>query len=354
VLAAALGTAAVAAPPSGALVDRFRAKPILVAGSLASGLGYAGFAFVDRPWQAFVCSAVGGAGLGVTNIANRVLSLTLVTAEQHASLIALGRVAGNFGIGSGATVAGFIVASAQHLRAFQALCFRAVARDRLFLILIAANIVLMAVGPSLFANILPPFATAHTPVGPSEIGVLSFLNTFFIVVAQIPSCPAHLCRARTTPSARPLHVALQPHLHGSPGPRPRSQGAVLAMSPDAVWWGGALTAALIGAACCDSTTGYPTRLADAMRSAASGTGGDVTRPRWRGSSNTPLVDRFRGVQRHLRAEVHRVKSVRTSGGRTSSPACGSRSRSSPRASKRVAGMDQSATAPDELWPDSTR
>jgi MFS family permease len=37
VLAAALGTAAVAAPPSGALVDRFRAKPILIAGSLAGG-----------------------------------------------------------------------------------------------------------------------------------------------------------------------------------------------------------------------------------------------------------------------------------------------------------------------------
>ncbi|MGB9184296.1 MAG: MFS transporter, partial [Solirubrobacteraceae bacterium] len=219
VLAAALGTAAVATPPSGALVDRFRAKPILIAGSLASGLGYAGLAFVDRPWQAFACAAVGGAGLGVTNTANRVLSLTLVTVEQHASVIALGRVAGNFGIGSGATVAGFIVASVQHLRAFQALylfdaitCaalalivlvaipnsrlakapssgtgFRAVARDRLFLLLIAANIVLLAVGPALFANILPPFATAHTPVGPSEIGVLFFLNTFFIVVAQIPA-----------------------------------------------------------------------------------------------------------------------------------------------------------------------
>src|ERR1700720_2376266 len=90
VLAAALGTAAVATPPSGALVDRFRAKPILIAGSFASGLGYAGFAFVDRPWQAFVCSAVSGAGLGVTNTANRVLSLTLVTAEQRASVIAVG------------------------------------------------------------------------------------------------------------------------------------------------------------------------------------------------------------------------------------------------------------------------
>ncbi|MBV9606279.1 MAG: MFS transporter, partial [Solirubrobacterales bacterium] len=223
VVATALGTAAVATPPSGALADRFRPKPFVIAGNLASALGYAGFAFVDRPWQAFACSVIGGAGLGVANTANRVLSLALVASEQRPSLFALSRVAGNFGLGSGATVAGFIVASgAQHLRSFQALYlfdaltsaafalivleaipnlrlahaaapsdsgrgFRAVARDRVFLILIAANIVLLAVGPAFFSSILPPFATAHTAVGPGEIGVIVLLNTFFIAVAQIPA-----------------------------------------------------------------------------------------------------------------------------------------------------------------------
>src|SRR5712671_8098004 len=122
VLGAILGAGTVATPPSGALLDRFRAKPILIAGNLASALGYAGFAFVDRPWQAFSCAAVGGAGFGVASTGNQVLSLTLVSAEQRASSIALRRVAGNFGLGSGATVAGFIVAAANDdLRAFQAL-----------------------------------------------------------------------------------------------------------------------------------------------------------------------------------------------------------------------------------------
>src|ERR1700758_3165215 len=121
VLAAVMGTAAVVTPSSGAVLDRFRAKPILITGNLASALGYAGFAFVDRPWQAFVCSAVGGAGFGVANTANQVLSLTLVSAEQRASSIALRRVAGNFGLGSGATVAGFIVAYAHDLRPSRAL-----------------------------------------------------------------------------------------------------------------------------------------------------------------------------------------------------------------------------------------
>jgi MFS family permease len=342
VLAAVMGTAAVITPLSGALLDRFRAKPVLITGNLASALGYAGFAFAGRPWQAFACSAVGGAGFGLATTANQVLSLTLVSAEQRASSIALSRVAGNFGLGSGATVAGFIIASANHLRAFQALYlfdgltfaafalvvlvgipnprladaapardrgtgFRAVARDRLFLILIAANVVLVMTGGALFSNILAPFAKAHTPVGPGEIGVVFFINTLFIVVAQIPATRvvkrmrrthalaatstlfaigllavllATLTSSTLTATAVLAGVAIviaigecaqfivlgpivadlaPPHLLGrymslyglsfSAGVAlgPAAGGALLATSPDAVWWGGALTAALIGA-----------------------------------------------------------------------------------------------------------
>jgi MFS family permease len=342
VLAAVMGTAAVVTPFAGALLDRFRAKPILITGNLASAVGYAGFAFVERPWQAFVCAAVGGAGFGVANTANQVLSLTLVPVEQRASSIALRRVAGNFGLGSGATVAGFIVASANDLRAFQALYlfdgvtfvafalvvlvgipnprpanaasasgrgtgFRAVARDRLFLILIAANIVLVMTGGAFFSNILAPFAKAHTPVGPGQIGVVFFINTFFIVVAQIPATRVVKRMRRThalaatsalfaigllavlvatqTSSALTATTVLAgvaiviaigecaqfvvlgpivadlapPHLLGrymslyglaftaGVALGPAVGGALLATSPDAVWWGGALTAALIGA-----------------------------------------------------------------------------------------------------------
>src|SRR5438105_3408846 len=65
--------------------------------------------------------------------------------------------------------------------------FRAVARDRLLLALIAGNLVLVMIGGAFFSNILPPFAVAHTPVGAGEIGVVVFINTFFIVVAQVPA-----------------------------------------------------------------------------------------------------------------------------------------------------------------------
>jgi MFS family permease len=43
------------------------------------------------------------------------------------------------------------------------------------------------IGGAFFSNILPPFAVAHTPVGVGEIGVVVFINTFFIVVAQVPA-----------------------------------------------------------------------------------------------------------------------------------------------------------------------
>jgi MFS family permease len=341
VLAAVMATAALVTLPSGALLDRFRAKPTLITGNLASALGYAGFAFVDRPWQAFVCAAVGGAGFGVASTANQVLTLTLVPAQQRASSIALRRVAGNFGLGSGATVAGFIVASANHLGTFQALYlfdgltfaafalvvlvgipnprvadaapasgkrtgFRAVARDRLFLILIAANIVLVMSGGALFSNILAPFAKAHTPVGPGEIGIVVFTNTFFIVVAQLPAtrivkrmrrshalgmtCAlfaigllavllATLTSSTLTATVVLAGVAIviaigecaqfivlgpivadlaPPHLLGrymslysltftvGVALGPAVGGELLATSPDAVWWGGAATVALTG------------------------------------------------------------------------------------------------------------
>jgi MFS family permease len=341
VLAATMGTSAIATPPTGALLDRYSARAIVVAGSLASALGYAGFAFVDRPWQGFACSIVAGAGLGAAGTANRTLVVRLITPEQRPAAFALNRVAGNFGIGLGATVAGFVVAAAERLSTFQILYFfdavtyagfalivlaavpsprtevaaasdangtgfRAVARDRPFLVVIAANIVLVVVGHTFFSNILPPFAKAHTPVGPAEIGIIILLNTAFIVIAQIPAVrlvgrmrrthafgltsalfavaliavlPATLTHSELAATSvlagvaivlaageiahilvlGPLVADMAPdHLlgrylslytltfSGSLALGPAIGGLLLQTSPDAIWWGGALAALLAG------------------------------------------------------------------------------------------------------------
>jgi len=342
VLAATMGTAASVTPPTGALTDRYSAKAIVVAGSLASALGYAGFAFVERHWQAFACSILGGAGLGAAGTANRTLVVRLVTPEQRPAAFALNRVGGNFGIGAGATIAGFIVAAAPQLSSFQILYlfdavtsagfalivlaavpsppavsaaatvasgtgFRAVARDRLFLTVIAANIVLVVVGHTFFSNILSPFAKAHTPVGPAAIGIIFLVNTSFIVIAQIPAVrvvarmrrtravavtsalfavsllavwPATLIHSELAAASLlagvaivfavgevvhilvlgPLVADMAPaHLlgrylslysltfTGSLALGPAIGGLLLQRAPDAVWWGGALAAVLAGA-----------------------------------------------------------------------------------------------------------
>jgi MFS family permease len=255
--------------------------------------------------------------------------------------VALSRVAGNFGLGLGATVAGFIVASAQQLSSFQALYlfdavtyggfalivlaavplprsvtvaatdangtgFRAVARDRLFLTVIAANLVLVVVGHTFFSNILGPFAEAHTPVGPAALGIIFLINTAFVVIAQIPAVrvvarmrrtyafaaasalfavsllavlPATLIHSEFVATSLlagvailfaigecfhlvvlgPLVADMAPaHLLGrylsvfglmftaSQALGPAIGGLLLQASPDAVWWGGALAAALAG------------------------------------------------------------------------------------------------------------
>src|SRR5947209_15041833 len=342
VLAATMATSAIATPPTGALLDRYSAKALVVAGSLASALGYAGFAFVEHPWQGFACSVVSGVGLGVAGTANRTLVVRLIRPEQRAAAFALSRVAGNFGIGAGATAGGFIVAAAQRLSTFQLLYvfdavtnagfalivlaavpsprseiataahgnetgFRAVARDRPFLIVIAANVVLVVVGHTFFSNILPPFAKAHTPVGAAVIGIIILVNTAVIVIAQIPAVrvvarmrraqafaatsalfavallavlPATLVHSELAATSvlagvaivlaigeiahilvlGPLVADMAPeHLlgrylslytltfTGSLALGPAIGGLLLQTSPDAIWWGGALAALVAGA-----------------------------------------------------------------------------------------------------------
>ena len=341
VLATILGTGTLVSPPTGALLDRFPSKPILIAGNLASALGIGGFAFVERPWQAFACAVVAGAGAGSARVANQTLLVTVITPEQRAGSFALARVASNLGLGLGATIGGFIVASTQHLRSFQALYlldvitfaayalfvlvmvpnrraaaappagdsgqgFRAVARDRRFLIVIAVNIVILIVGYTTFANLLAPFVKVHTRVEPSGIGIVFLFNTLFVVIAALPATRVvkRMPRARAFAATSALFaIALlgvlsatlihsefgatallavvatvfamgecvhavvlgplvadlaPPHLLGRYmslygvmtttgfALGPAIGGVVLATSPDSIWWGGALIAAAIG------------------------------------------------------------------------------------------------------------
>jgi MFS family permease len=175
------------------------------------------------------------------------------------------------------------------------------------LALIAGNLALVMIGGAFFSNILPPFAEAHTPVGPIGIGVVVFINTFFIVVAQVPATRvvkrmrrthalfatsaifavgllavllAPLTHSTLTATTVLAGVAIliaigecaqfivlgplvaeiaPPHLLGrymsfyqlsfmvGVALGPAVGGVLLGTSPDTIWWGGALALALTGA-----------------------------------------------------------------------------------------------------------
>jgi MFS family permease len=202
--------------------------------------------------------------------------------------------------------------------------FRAVARDRAFLTVIAANIVLVVVGHTFFSNILPPFAKVHTPLGPATIGILLLANTSSVVIAQIPAVrvvarirrthgfaaasaifaialvgvlPATLIHSELAAASLlvvvaivfamgecvhivvlgPLVADMAPaHLLGrylslysltfslSLALGPAIGGLLLQTSPDAIWWSGALAAALAGAV----LLGLGDRIPDRPRSTA--------------------------------------------------------------------------------------
>jgi MFS family permease len=185
--------------------------------------------------------------------------------------------------------------------------FRTVVRDQKFLLIVAVNLVLIIVGYALFLNILAPFVKAHTSAGPGSIGLVFVCNAFFVAFAQIPvtrifrqmrrarifatasglfaiallavlpatlihselAATALLCAVSTVIAIGecvhsnvlgPLVADLAPpHLlgryisvfslavTGGFAIGPAIGGEVLAISPNAVWWGGALAAGVIGA-----------------------------------------------------------------------------------------------------------
>jgi MFS family permease len=194
---------------------------------------------------------------------------------------------------------------------------------------IAANIVLVVVGHTFFSNILAPYATAHTPVGPAAIGIVFLVNTSFVVIAQIPAVrvvtrmrrthafaaasalfavsllavlPATLIHSELAATSLLVGVAMvfaigecfhivvlgplvadmaPAHLLGrylsvygltftiSLALGPAIGGFLLQTSPDSIWWGGALAAAVAGGVLFRLGGRIPDPLSDAQSRLAS-------------------------------------------------------------------------------------
>jgi predicted MFS family arabinose efflux permease len=181
-------------------------------------LGIGGYAFVDTAWQGFLAAAVVGIGNGAFWPSQSALLSGLSTREQRPTVFAMQRVMMNLGIGIGALVGGLIADTARPgtflvLFALDAVTFvvylgvvliavpdvratskeqsagagtyRDVLRHRVFVAFVGLNALFVFAGMSGF-ELLPVFAKNEVGVTEDAIGVIFFVNTVVIVLAQLP------------------------------------------------------------------------------------------------------------------------------------------------------------------------
>jgi MFS family permease len=208
------GLAVVAAPVAGIAIDRVGARATAVAAGVLLAAGYAGLAFVQRPWQGFAAAVAAGLGNGALLPSQSALVTTLVTRELRPRATAVSRVAANLGAGLGAALGGLVAANGLNAlvalflaNAFTYLAYvvilativpedargeplpggyRLLLRDRPFVRLALTNVAMIAVGWGVFTWILPPYAREELGAGPHLIGLLLFANALTVVLAQIP------------------------------------------------------------------------------------------------------------------------------------------------------------------------
>jgi len=202
---------------AGPVIDRFGARLTLAVGLVLQAVGYGLLPLVRHPWEAFALVALEGAGsAGFWPSQSTLISRLTPAARRHAAF-AQQRVTMNLGIGLGGLAAGWI-AQVREPRTFTVLfvldaltflayvgvlafvrdpgvepheqgetpaSYRAVLRHKTFLGLWALNFLFVAAGYSLF-NLLPAFARDESQLSERQIGAIFFVNTAFIVVAQLP------------------------------------------------------------------------------------------------------------------------------------------------------------------------
>ena len=214
VLATNAGVSLVAGPVAGALVDRVGGKTMLTVALGFLTLGFAGYAFVESPWQGFLASAVTGIGNGAFWPAQSALLAGLITRDQRSATFAMQRVVMNLGIGLGGVAGGFIASeSFRALFLLDALTFVAYAailtvfvheparreahaerpgsygtvlRHKVFMALMAVNALYIGAGIAQL-EILPAFAKNEAGVSERGIGWLFLINTLVVVLLQLPT-----------------------------------------------------------------------------------------------------------------------------------------------------------------------
>ena len=200
----------------GALSDRIGPRAVLSGALVVMATGFALFPLIDAPWQAFVLNMLVGAGSGSFWPSQSTLLSSLTPQARRHSAFAQQRMTMNLGIALGGLVAGAIARTDRPgtftvlflLNAATFLVFVAVLRlvkvpsrhdthhepgryadvlrNRTFLSYVFLNVVFIGAGIAVMAELLPPFAKNTANVSEPAIGVIWFVFSGVVALAQLP------------------------------------------------------------------------------------------------------------------------------------------------------------------------
>jgi predicted MFS family arabinose efflux permease len=205
-------------PAVGVVVDRIGGRATLAGALVLLAVGFGSYPLISEPWHAFLASAVAGVGNSGFWPSQSALMAGLTPQSRRHGAFALQRVTRNLGIGLGG-VAGGLIATTANPTSFTVLFlldaatflvfvamlplvpepelpvaeddvlargrYRDVLRHRVFLGLVVLNVLFVTAGYAQF-ELLPVFAKNEAGVSEAGIGVIFFVNTLVIVLAQFP------------------------------------------------------------------------------------------------------------------------------------------------------------------------
>jgi MFS family permease len=220
VLATTGAASLLAGPVVGVVIDRFGGRATLAGALVLLAVGFGSYPLIEEPWQAFLASAIAGVGnAGFWPSQSALLAGLTPQSRRHAAF-ALQRVTRNLGIGLGGVVGGLIATTSNpasftvlflldaatflvfvgmlafvpepELPADESLApgrYADVLGNRVFLGITVLNVLFVSAGYAQF-ELLPVFAKNEAGVTEFGIGMIFFVNTVVIVLAQFPLAKA--------------------------------------------------------------------------------------------------------------------------------------------------------------------
>jgi MFS family permease len=215
-IVAASGAAGIVCGPAiGVVIDKIGGRFTLAGALTLQAIGWGSFPLVREPWHAVLAAIVAGVGnAGFWPSQSSLLAGLAPQARRHGAF-ALQRVTRNLGIGLGGLFGGLIATTADSssftvLFTVNALTFFLfvgmlvfvpdpeiagpdaprggyldVLRNQVFLEIAGLNVVFVTAGYAQI-ELLPVFAKNEASVSEREIGLIFFLNTVIVAVAQLP------------------------------------------------------------------------------------------------------------------------------------------------------------------------